>query len=305
MCDKETRITSLSEYEKIIEENCENFLYRGQANADWRLETSLSREFKKPIMAKVANKYEIEQEYIDRFKREYSYRFKKANQCETTIQALSIMQHFGVPTRLLDVTECPLAALYFACKNSKELNKDGVVYCFPTSNQVDELKKICELIANTAKYIKNGNFSFDYIFNSLSRENLFNSTGINKKNLDQILRREILLHVEPNCERQKRQRGEFILLPNKYVNNIFIDEINEINLYSVRNINLITNKIIIDYNYKKKILKELKKKGITRKNLFHEKNKKIKKIANKIKRSVRRKKHLCRRNFLFKDRNHS
>lgn len=39
---------------------------------------------------------------------------------------LEISQHFGVPTRLLDFTENPLIALYFACVDKPE--KDGVIW---------------------------------------------------------------------------------------------------------------------------------------------------------------------------------
>lgn len=41
------------------------------------------------------------------------------------------MQHFGMPTRLLDTTTNPLVALYFACESDKQLDKDGAVYMFP------------------------------------------------------------------------------------------------------------------------------------------------------------------------------
>jgi len=39
---------------------------------------------------------------------------------------LEIAQHFGVPTRLLDFTQNPLVALYFACEDTK--NVDGSIW---------------------------------------------------------------------------------------------------------------------------------------------------------------------------------
>jgi FRG domain len=48
----------------------------------------------------------------------------------TTFQCLVKMQHYGLPTRLLDITSNPLVALYFACESHEQEDEDGEVLVF-------------------------------------------------------------------------------------------------------------------------------------------------------------------------------
>jgi hypothetical protein len=69
---------------------------------------------------------------------------------------LTRMQHYGMPTRMLDISSNPLTALYFACENLKH-NEDGEVVlisvkkndiCFYDSDKISCLTNLAKLTAN-------------------------------------------------------------------------------------------------------------------------------------------------------------
>jgi hypothetical protein len=76
--------------------------YRGQSSAEWRLEPKLLRTVPVPS----------ESHLLNRFKQNAILLLSRQPQSE--FDWLFLMQHYSVPTRLLDWSESPLAALYFA-----------------------------------------------------------------------------------------------------------------------------------------------------------------------------------------------
>lgn len=84
----------------------------------------------------------------------------------TTFDHLVKMQHYELPTRLLDTSTNPLVALYFACQESKNeegLSADGEVLIYPMLKEQIEYfdgDSVC-VLANLAKRPSSFNFTND------------------------------------------------------------------------------------------------------------------------------------------------
>lgn len=97
--------------------------YRGQGNADWSLAPSLLR---------TTNGLSSEMTLFKRFKQN-AVQFA-APDVKTEWEWLFLMQHYGVPTRLLDWTESPLIGLYFAVSDTSTEDAISALWCIgPTA----------------------------------------------------------------------------------------------------------------------------------------------------------------------------
>ncbi len=110
---QEVRIESWRDFQDqaaFFANNRGQWCFRGQRNAKWGLTPSLERTvIKGPIPTA-----RVEKVFLSRFKRQAHHYLPTTPKEDSTIEWLALMQHWGVPTRLLDFTLSPYVGLFFA-----------------------------------------------------------------------------------------------------------------------------------------------------------------------------------------------
>ena len=101
-------VSSINTYISSLKRKTGTLFFRGHADPNYILRPSIMRN-----LHLSQNESRIYHELIincpDDFER-----------CHTHLEKLVKMQHYGLPTRLLDITRNPLVALYFACESNPE-----------------------------------------------------------------------------------------------------------------------------------------------------------------------------------------
>ncbi len=96
----------------------DNCVYRGMADKNWGLRSSLNRA--------CAHDLSLEKQMLRSFRK---YGYADLQQVSSFWQMLAMAQQFGLPTRLLDWTYSPLVAAHFATEDQESYDKDGVILC--------------------------------------------------------------------------------------------------------------------------------------------------------------------------------
>lgn len=134
-------INSISDLIEILKLDFESFnediWFRGQSDYGWELSPGLMRLAEAPS----------EGTLLTRFKQSAGMLINTSPKDD--FDWLFLMQHYGVPTRLLDWTESPLTALYFAVIEEGNDDKDAALW----SLKPTELNKIANISTNEKNFI--------------------------------------------------------------------------------------------------------------------------------------------------------
>lgn len=191
-----------------------NVMYRGQIDNKFKnISASINRDD-----GYINNEHFIIAEILNK----KSYDFKELN---LPIEQLSKMQHYGFPTRLIDITSDPLIALYFAVENTENLS-DGEVFVF-IKNTYDLNSKqanVVSLLSNIESY------DIDYIKEKY--EEVYNEQ-INSDEILEYAGENIYItgteRLKETNERLFNQKGSFIVCGNKILDNRVTNKLLDIN----------------------------------------------------------------------------
>lgn len=276
---EEIIIDNISDFVGIVTEEEKEFctdtvnsmsFYRGHSDENWNL---------LPAVFRTDKDFLCEHIYLREFQREIPEETSNMDLFDILVKA----QHYGIPTRLLDVSLNPLVALYFACSGNED--KDGCVYRFDSEFTFFQDSVLAELIIQYIFKFKDG-----ILWNKRMKKALEKVLPIeeNSNRIEELLTgnlNSIFLLPKLTNLRIRFQQGAFILFNTKLSNRFDGDrwrflQPSEEDYSRIKP----SKKLIIKKENKYDMLMRLERLGINERMLFPELENRSKCIVRKIKR---------------------
>lgn len=247
-------------------------LFRGQANEAFLLLPSLAR----PITSESSEDFIHEERNLIEMAK-----FRLPNIFQDNmrpLERLALLQHYGIPTRLLDVTENAFVALYFACCSEIDANGEVIVF---KNNETDITNyPIVDAICDSYRFAIGGTYFHTFFDNvnlqpyfleqKLSNKICFTTNAAKSKWIHECCQKPFFVYAPIHSRRQQAQRGRYLLFANDSCR-ISSSEYcfhSRIMPLSKGDDDLIIARIQIPSSFKKQYIKDLEAFGISKDTLF-------------------------------------
>lgn len=254
-----------------IQNNLKSLRYfRGQSNFEWNLVPGVYRD----------NLFYSEKIFINEAMHKYPLEFKLNDKFSNLVK----MQHYGLKTGMLDLTENPLIALYFSCVGDS--NKDGALYIFNNAITIysnDSLvETLMDYIYKFSDYKNEENELLNHFMNKQYDDYSRRSIETIDDLIDDLTLQGVFVQPKMVNIRLVSQQGAFLIFgmklkevtvsknPGNYGKRYYTFEPNIISESDNSKIGAQIYKIKIQKEYKKDIIKELDLLNINSATVFKE-----------------------------------
>ncbi|MCL6427467.1 FRG domain-containing protein [Bacillus subtilis] len=240
---------NLSHFKEMVQKhsNGETY-YRGQLSNYTNINSSISRD-----KGYVLNEDKIFTESVLIMPNEFEH-------IQEPIDYLAKMQHYNIPTRLIDMTVNPLIALFFAVENVDDEN-DGIVYIFNKNGEMKDCKHV-RLLSLLAKI---NDYTFSFIQKKYEEHY---DENITIPEITQYSTKPAFIKYSQNEDKTNiritNQKGTFAICCNEMLSDGTLGK----NIMSL--VSDIKVKIRIPYEYKKVVKQELDNIGINKAFIYPE-----------------------------------